>query len=96
MFICPGYIPPHRVPDSDGPAPAGCRPKLLKVNMTAPDNRRLRDRLSDPLSRAHQLEDIVDRLDEKIAREREAEGVPGRRSEREHAGVRGSLNEPPD
>lgn len=56
--------------------------------MTAPDN--------DPLSRAHRLEDIVDRLDEKVAREREAEGVPGRRSEREHAAVRGSENEPPD
>lgn len=56
--------------------------------MTAPDN--------DPVGRAHELEDIVDELDEKVAREREAEGVPGRRSERDHAATRGFKNEPPD
>jgi hypothetical protein len=56
--------------------------------MTSPDN--------DPLGRAQELENIVDDLDEKVAREREAEGVPGRRSEREHSPTRGSANEPPD
>lgn len=56
--------------------------------MTSADN--------DPAGRAHELEDIVDHLDEKVAREREAEGVPGRRSERENAPRRGSQNEPPD
>jgi hypothetical protein len=56
--------------------------------MTVPDQ--------DPVSRAQELEDIVDELDEKVAREREAEGVPGRRSEREQAPTRGSETEPPD
>lgn len=56
--------------------------------MTAPDN--------DSPTRAQDLENIVDELDEKVAREREAEGVPGRRSDRESATRRGSENEPPD
>lgn len=56
--------------------------------MTKPDK--------DPLSRAQELENIVDQLEEKVAEDREAEGVPGKRSDREHAAVRGSENEPPD
>ncbi|BBY07070.1 hypothetical protein [Mycobacterium noviomagense] len=50
-------------------------------------------------SHDQQLEDIVDQLDEKVADEREAEGVPGKPSDREQAAVRGSENsenEPPD
>ena len=39
----------------------------------------------DPLSRANELENIVDELDEKVADEREAEGVPGKPSDRENA-----------
>jgi hypothetical protein len=39
--------------------------------MTEPDK-------EDPLSRAQELESIVDELDEKVAGEREAEGVPGK------------------
>jgi hypothetical protein len=54
-----------------------------------------RDR--DQLSHAEELEDIVDRLDEKVANEREAEGVPGKPSDRERdAAARGSEDEPPD
>ena len=37
----------------------------------------------DPLGRANELENIVDELDEKVAGEREAEGVPGKPSDRE-------------
>jgi hypothetical protein len=50
----------------------------------------------DPLGRANELESIVDELDEKVAHEREAEGVPGKRSDREAATTRVSENEPPD
>ncbi len=50
----------------------------------------------DPLSRADELENIVDELDDKIADEREAEGVPGKPSDREDVTVRVSDNEPPD
>lgn len=57
--------------------------------MTEPDN-------NDPLSRAQELENIVDELDEKVAGEREAEGVPGNPSDRENAATRVSENEPPD
>lgn len=56
--------------------------------MTRPDK--------DPLSRAQELEIIVDQLEEKVAEDREAEGVPGKPSERQHAAVHGSDNEPPD
>ncbi len=49
-----------------------------------------------PLSRTEQLENIVDQLDAKVAREREAEGVPGKPSDRKDAEVRGSEKEPPD
>lgn len=56
--------------------------------MTEPDK--------DPLNRAQELERIVDELDEKVAGEREAEGVPGKPSERQHAPARGSKDEPPD
>jgi hypothetical protein len=50
----------------------------------------------DQLSHAEELESIVDELDEKVAHEREAEGVPGKPSEREGAPTRGSEDEPPD
>jgi hypothetical protein len=50
----------------------------------------------DPLGRADELESIVDELDEKVADEREAEGVPGKPSERENTAPRVSENEPPD
>ena len=56
--------------------------------MTGPDQ--------DPLRRAQELENIVDELEEKVTEESEAEGVPGKRSDREQAAVRGSANEPPD
>jgi hypothetical protein len=56
--------------------------------MTGPDK--------DPDSRAQELESLVDQLDEKVALEREAEGVPGKPSDRERAATRGSENEPPD
>jgi hypothetical protein len=60
----------------------------MASDMTTPDK--------DPLSRAEQLESIVDRLDEKVANEREDEGVPGKPSDRERTATRGSKNEPPD
>jgi hypothetical protein len=50
----------------------------------------------DPMSRAQQLDSVVDQLDAKVAREREAEGVPGNSSDRESAPTLGSENEPPD
>jgi hypothetical protein len=56
--------------------------------MTGPDK--------DPMSRAQELESVVDQLDAKVTREREAEGVPGNSGDRERAAVRGSENEPPD
>ena len=57
--------------------------------MTEPDN-------EAPLSRAQQLENMVDELDEKVAGEREAEGVPGKPSDREAAPARVFENEPTD
>jgi hypothetical protein len=57
-------------------------------DMTGPDR--------DRPDRAQQLEDIVDQLDEKVAGEREAEGVPGKPSDREREETRGSEAEPPD
>jgi hypothetical protein len=51
---------------------------------------------ADPVGRANELENIVDDLDEKVAAEREAAGVPGRPSDREDAATRGSTIEPPD
>jgi hypothetical protein len=42
------------------------------------------------------LDETVDRLTEKIENEREAEGVPGKPSDRENAPTRGSETEPPD
>ena len=57
--------------------------------MTGPDQ--------DQPDRAQQLENIVDELDEKVAREREADGVPGKPSDREReATLGGSKAEPPD
>jgi hypothetical protein len=50
----------------------------------------------DPLSRANELEDIVDELDANVAHEREAEGVPGKPSDREGVTPRVSEDEPPD
>jgi hypothetical protein len=58
-------------------------------DMTEPAN-------EDSLSRAVQLENIVDEMEEKVADEREAEGVPGKPSDRENVDVRVSENEPPD
>lgn len=57
--------------------------------MTEPDN-------ESPLSHAQELESMVDELDEKVADEREAEGVPGKPSEREAAPTRVFENEPTD
>ena len=57
-------------------------------DMTEPDK--------EQLDYAEKLENIVDRLDEKVAGERESEGVPGKPSDREHAPIRGSEHEPPD
>lgn len=56
--------------------------------MTNPDR--------DPVSHSEELENIVDRLGEKVANEHEAEDVPGKPSEREDAATRGSEEEPPD
>ena len=56
--------------------------------MTEPDN--------ENFTRAQELENIVDRLDEKVAGEREAQGVPGKPSDREKAATEGSEAEPPD
>lgn len=57
--------------------------------MTGPDR--------DQLSHAEELENIVDDLDEKVANEREAEGVPGKPSDRERdAAGPGGQDEPPD
>jgi hypothetical protein len=50
----------------------------------------------DSLSRGQELESVVDQLDEKVAGERDAEGVPGRPSDRDRAATRGSEEEPPD
>jgi hypothetical protein len=50
----------------------------------------------DPLSRTRELENLVDELDGKVADEREAEGVPGKPSDREDVAVRVSKDEPPD
>jgi hypothetical protein len=60
----------------------------LENDMTEPDE--------DPMSRAQELESVVDQLDAKVARERAAEGVPGNPQERESAPTRGSETEPPD
>ncbi|VBA39432.1 hypothetical protein [Mycobacterium attenuatum] len=51
---------------------------------------------NEQLDHSQKLESIVDRLDEKVAGEREAEGVPGKPSDREHAATSGSEDEPPD
>lgn len=56
--------------------------------MTEPDNERP--------DRGKKLEHIVDQLDKKVAAEREAEGVPGKPSDREKAAAHGSEDEPPD
>jgi hypothetical protein len=68
---------------------AGQRNKVYGSDMTKPEK-------EDPLSRADELEDIVDELDEKVADEREAEGVPGKPSDREDVDIRVSEDEPPD
>jgi hypothetical protein len=53
-------------------------------------------RNNDPVGHAQELEDIVDQLEKKVADDREAEGVPGKPSDRERAPIRGSDDEPPD
>ena len=45
---------------------------------------------------SEELEDIVDQLEEKVADDREAEGVAGKPSDRERAPIRGPDDEPPD
>jgi hypothetical protein len=50
----------------------------------------------DRLSHAQGLENIVDRLDEKVANEREAERVPAKPCDGEQAATRGSEEEPPE
>jgi hypothetical protein len=50
----------------------------------------------DPVTRARKLENMVDHLDEKVAREREAEGVAGKPSDRDRADIHGMKDEPPD
>ncbi|MEE2855133.1 MAG: hypothetical protein VX424_21065 [Actinomycetota bacterium] len=60
----------------------------MESDMTKPDK--------DPLSRAQELENIVDELEEKVTEESEAEGVPGNRSDREQAATHGTTSEPPD
>jgi hypothetical protein len=50
----------------------------------------------DQLGHAEELENIVDELDQKVANEREAEGVPGKPSDRAREAARGSKDEPPD
>lgn len=60
----------------------------MESDMTNPDN--------DPVSHAQELENIVDELEQKVADDREAKGVPGKPSDRERAPIRGSEDEPPD
>ncbi|OBH29185.1 hypothetical protein A5692_01785 [Mycobacterium sp. E342] len=57
-------------------------------DMTKPDK--------DLRGHSQELEDIVDQLEEKVADDREAEGVAGKPSDRERAPTRGSGDEPPD
>lgn len=57
-------------------------------DMTEPDN--------DQPTDAEKLESIVDQLDEKVAAEPEAQGVPGKPSDRERALTVGAEVEPPD
>ncbi len=47
-----------------------------------------------PPNRDQALEDIVDKIDEKVIGEREAEDVPGKPSEREREQQEGSADEP--
>lgn len=54
------------------------------------------EREEDPVTRARKLENIVDHLDEKVANEREAEGVAGKPSDRDRADTHGMKDEPPD
>lgn len=61
----------------------------METDMTGPQQK-------DPLSRAQALESTVDDLENKVADEREAEGVPGKPSDREDTPIRVSENEPPD
>jgi hypothetical protein len=47
-------------------------------------------------NRDQELEQIVDKLDADVAGEREAEGVPGKPSDREQTPTQGTSEEPPD
>lgn len=60
----------------------------MESDMTKPDK--------DLLGHAQELENVVDALEQKVAADREAEGVPGKPSDREGAATRGSDDEPPD
>ncbi len=78
--------------DGHGLASTGAATRRSEVKgseMTEPDNK-------DPQSRTEKLESVVDQLDEKVAAEREAQGVPGKPSDRENAATGGSEDEPPD
>lgn len=72
--------------------PPGCayqaHGRVYDSDMTYPDR--------DPVSRAQELENIVDQLDETVANEREAEGARGKPSDREGDATRGATEEPPD
>ncbi|OBH78651.1 hypothetical protein [Mycobacterium scrofulaceum] len=60
----------------------------MESDMTKPDK--------DLRGHSEELEDIVDQLEEKVADDREAEGVAGKPSDRESAPTLGSTEEPPD
>ncbi|BBZ69822.1 hypothetical protein [Mycobacterium paraseoulense] len=60
----------------------------MESDMTTPDK--------DLLGHSQKLENIVDQLEEKVADDREAEGVAGKPSDGENAPTRGSDDEPPD
>lgn len=76
------------VPLSMAQPSAKREPSHRRSDMTGP--------IEDPVSRARQLESIVDELDESVADEREADGVPGKPSDRANAVTRGTEDEPPD
>jgi len=50
----------------------------------------------DPLGRSQKLEHLVDDLDQKVADEHEAEGVPGNAAEREEVAVQEPETEAPE
>ena len=65
--------------------------RVRRSDMTEPDNAS-----PSPRSRDDELEDAVDELEQEVTEEREAQGVPGNASEREHKPPKGSEEEQPD